>query len=47
MDLLVPRRIVELPPSLRDPEIADFTANNSVPILLVSRSIGEAVIAKT
>lgn len=47
MHLLVPTRIMEIPASLLDPKVADLAAKYSVPVLLVARTIGQAVIAQT
>lgn len=47
VDLLMPAGIMEIPPCLLDPKVANLTTNNSIPVLLMARSICQAVIAQT
>lgn len=46
VDLLVPARIMKIPAGLLDPKVANLTPDDSVPILLVTRTVGQAVVAK-
>lgn len=46
VDLLVPTGVGECPSGLLDPEVADFTAGDSIPVLLAARSIGQTVVAE-
>ena len=47
MDLLVPRRVAKYPTGLGDPEVTHLAADNGIPILLASGSVGKTVVAET
>jgi hypothetical protein len=47
VDLLMPGCIAKYPTSFGNPEVADLAADNGIPVLVVSGSIGKTMIAKT
>jgi hypothetical protein len=46
MHQFMPAGIAKLPTRLGDPEITDFATDDGVPVLLVPRPVGQAVVAE-
>lgn len=47
VDLLVPTRIMKVPPGLLDPKVANFAPDHSGPIFIGTRTVGQTVVAES